>query len=235
MTREGAGSRLRELPAVARLAAVRAAWEAVHGGGRRGAAVIRRIRARGLDRQARPAPATVALDGAAIPVEGAQVAILREGRVLLQLRAWPPGWELPGGHCEPGEDPAACAAREAEEETGVEVRVRGLVGVYRWDGLRSGGDAVYWADPAGGRERPSLEALRLRWCRPEALPRMVFPWIGTRVDDAVAVAAGAEPALRAQRVTTRQVLFFGSSWLALAADAARRAARRRRAARDRGR
>ena len=36
MTREGAGSRLRELPAVARLAAVRAAWEAVHGGGRRG-------------------------------------------------------------------------------------------------------------------------------------------------------------------------------------------------------
>lgn len=27
-------------------------------------------------------------------------------------------WELPGGYLDPGEDPAACAAREAEEETG---------------------------------------------------------------------------------------------------------------------
>jgi 8-oxo-dGTP pyrophosphatase MutT (NUDIX family) len=27
-------------------------------------------------------------------------------------------WELPGGYCDDGEDPAACAAREVEEETG---------------------------------------------------------------------------------------------------------------------
>ena len=39
-------------------------------------------------------------------VMGAQVAIVERGRVLLQFRPWPPGWELPGGHCKPGEDPA---------------------------------------------------------------------------------------------------------------------------------
>ncbi|MEA2672508.1 MAG: hypothetical protein QOG45_2728, partial [Chloroflexota bacterium] len=33
------------------------------------------------------------------PVQGAQLAIVHDGRVLLQLRPWPPGWELPGGHC----------------------------------------------------------------------------------------------------------------------------------------
>lgn len=27
-------------------------------------------------------------------------------------------WELPGGYCDDGEDPATCAAREVEEETG---------------------------------------------------------------------------------------------------------------------
>ncbi len=45
-----------------------------------------------------------------------------QGRVLLMWRhrfvpdAW--GWELPGGIVEDGEDSAACAARETEEETG---------------------------------------------------------------------------------------------------------------------
>lgn len=32
-------------------------------------------------------------------------------------------WELPGGKCEPGESPAACAAREVREEVGLAVTV----------------------------------------------------------------------------------------------------------------
>ena len=40
------------------------------------------------------------------------------------------GWELPGGKCEPGEDPAAAAVREISEELGCLVRVTGrLAGV----------------------------------------------------------------------------------------------------------
>jgi len=48
---------------------------------------------------------------------------LREGRVLVGRR--PPGshlgglWEFPGGRIEPGEEPAAAARRELDEETGL--------------------------------------------------------------------------------------------------------------------
>jgi 8-oxo-dGTP pyrophosphatase MutT (NUDIX family) len=155
-------------------------------------------------------------------VEGAQLAIIEDGRVLLQLRPWPPGWELPGGHCEDGEDPAATATRETEEETGLRATVGGLVGVYSWRGLRRGGDAVYWGTPSGGRARRSIEALRMRYVGPGELPPTVFPWFRERVSDALAAAAGAPPVHRVQPVTPRHVLFFGLRWAATLLDALRR-------------
>lgn len=147
--------------------------------------------------------------------------------MLLQLRPWPPGWELPGGHCEPGEDPAATAAREAEEETGLQATVGGLAGVYSFDGLRRGGDAVYWGTLSGGRPRRTIEAVRTRWFAPDALPPTIFPWFRQRAVDALAAAAGASPVYRVQSVTPRHVLFFGMRWVATAVDALRSARRRR--------
>ena len=52
----------------------------------------------------------------------AAVVLLKEGKILLE-RQWryPLGrafWEVPAGKLEAGEDPALCAARELEEETG---------------------------------------------------------------------------------------------------------------------
>jgi 8-oxo-dGTP pyrophosphatase MutT (NUDIX family) len=164
----------------------------------------------------------VLVDGRAFPVKGAQLALVQDGRVLLQLRPWPPGWELPGGHCEAGEVPAVTAAREAEEETGLRATVGGLVGVYSWTGLRRVADAVYWGTPAGGRPRRSVEALRLRYVSPSELPRTVFPWYRERVADAVAAAAGAPPVHRVQPVSLRHVLFFGLRWAAVVVDALRR-------------
>jgi len=105
---------------------------------------------------------SVVIDGVEWTVEGAQVAIVERGRVLLQFRPWPPGWELPGGHCEPGEDPAVTAAREVEEESGYKVRIAGIVGVYSWRGLRSAGDVVFLGQVIGGAPRRSLEAWALR-------------------------------------------------------------------------
>ena len=155
----------------------------------------------------------VVIGGVELPVEGAQVAIVERGRVLLQLRPWPPGWELPGGHVEPGEDPAATAIRETEEETGYRVRIAGTVGVYSWRGLRSAGDVVFLGVVVGGAPRRSLEAWALRMAPPNALPRTVFPWVRDRVQDAVDVAAGAPPVHRLQPVTIRHVLGFATAWL----------------------
>jgi len=50
----------------------------------------------------------------------------RDGALLLQLREAtakmdPSRWGLPGGHVEPGEDPAVAARRELREETGLDV------------------------------------------------------------------------------------------------------------------
>lgn len=52
-------------------------------------------------------------------------AVVRDGRVLAQQRAYPPEaagrWELPGGRVEPGESAADAVVRECREELGVDV------------------------------------------------------------------------------------------------------------------
>ncbi len=59
-------------------------------------------------------------------------AIVRNGQVLAQQRAWPADhagqWELPGGRVEDGESDEAALARECQEELDVAVTVGGRVG-----------------------------------------------------------------------------------------------------------
>lgn len=52
------------------------------------------------------------------------------GRVLLTRRQDNGQWCLPGGGMEPGESAAEACEREVFEETGLQIRVRRLVGVY---------------------------------------------------------------------------------------------------------
>jgi len=53
-----------------------------------------------------------------------------EGRVLLARHVEGQQWVLPGGAIELGEVPADAAIREMREETGIAVRLTGLVGVF---------------------------------------------------------------------------------------------------------
>jgi 8-oxo-dGTP pyrophosphatase MutT (NUDIX family) len=53
-----------------------------------------------------------------------------EGRVLLARHSEGGVWLLPGGAIEPTETPADATVREMFEETGVVVRLTGLVGIF---------------------------------------------------------------------------------------------------------
>lgn len=54
-----------------------------------------------------------------------------EGTVLLIERKNPPhGWALPGGFVDVGETVEQAAVREAQEETGLDVSLKRLLGVY---------------------------------------------------------------------------------------------------------
>jgi 8-oxo-dGTP diphosphatase len=60
------------------------------------------------------------LDWPRIPYVGVGCIVERDGKILL-VREHRGLWSTPGGHLDYGESPAACAAREALEETGVVV------------------------------------------------------------------------------------------------------------------
>lgn len=53
-----------------------------------------------------------------------------DGRILLERRCDNGFWGLPGGRIEPGESIEQTAVREAREETGLEIEVTRLLGVY---------------------------------------------------------------------------------------------------------
>jgi 8-oxo-dGTP diphosphatase len=66
------------------------------------------------------------------PRVGVGAIVLHEGRVLLVKRGHAPGlglWSVPGGLVDLGESTVDAARREVEEETGLKVRIAGLVGV----------------------------------------------------------------------------------------------------------
>jgi hypothetical protein len=73
-----------------------------------------------------PAERSVDLDRFC-PAVGATVAILRDGKLLLTRREDFEVWCLPGGCVDEDESLADAARREAEEETGLKVRLTRLV------------------------------------------------------------------------------------------------------------
>jgi 8-oxo-dGTP diphosphatase len=64
---------------------------------------------------------------------GVGAVVLRGGDVLLVKRGKRPflgQWSIPGGGLHYGEAIEDCARREVREETGVEIRILGLIGVF---------------------------------------------------------------------------------------------------------
>ena len=92
----------------------------------------------------------------------------RDGSIVLVKRLNPPFkdfYAIPGGFVECGEAVEEAAIREAKEETGLDVRIRRLVGVYSDPNRDPRGHVVtiaYLAEEIGGRLRPSSDAKEVK-------------------------------------------------------------------------
>ena len=129
-----------------------------------------------------------------MPVFGVTVAVLAEGRVLLQWRANQPVWNLPGGLVEPGESLVETGVREVREETGLVVRPTRLVGVYSRPRWRAGGNhqVLFAAEPIAGdlADYDPRETRAARFFAPGALPTDLVWWHRRWIADALAGGGG---------------------------------------------
>ena len=117
------------------------------------------------------------------------------GRVLLIHRVDNDRWALPGGGTELGESVAQTVVREVREETGIDVEVLGLVGIYSDprhviaydDGeVRQQFALCFRARPIGGTLTSSSESSEVRWVAPDDLDMLnIHPSMRLRIDHAL--------------------------------------------------
>ena len=121
-----------------------------------------------------------------MPGVAVNVAVIHEGKILLTKREDFEVWCLPSGGVEEGESLAEAAIRETKEETGVDVELTRLVGVYsRLGGMPDVHAVLYEARPIGGelRLQPG-ETIELKYFALNELPNEIpFPHI-KRIADA---------------------------------------------------
>ncbi|GGK66824.1 NUDIX domain-containing protein [Nocardia camponoti] len=115
-----------------------------------------------------------------------------EGRILMQRRRDSGNWSLPGGAMEIGETLAECAVRETREETGLDVEITGLLGIYTDPGhviaysdgeVRQEFAVTYLARVTGGEITVSDESTEVRFVEIAEFARIpVHPSVIRRIE-----------------------------------------------------
>ena len=107
------------------------------------------------------------------PIPAVAAVMIREGKLLLIRRGVEPSmgkWSIPGGSIEWGEPMMEAVKREVREETGLEVEVGRIAGVF--DLIirdEESGPAFHYviidlfASPVGGTLTPGDDAVEARW------------------------------------------------------------------------
>ena len=129
-----------------------------------------------------------------MPNFGVGMAIFANGKILLTQREDFEVWCLSGGGVEADESLVQTAMREVKEETGLEVRIERLVGIYSMPKSDGGGShAIIFAGiPVGGTLRAdSQEVISLGWFEMNNLPQPMLPWAVRRIKDAFSETGGS--------------------------------------------
>ena len=122
------------------------------------------------------------------PIPAAGAIIVKNGKILLVKRKYPPyvgDWCFPAGFMEYGEAPGNCCVREVAEETGLEIELTSSFKVY------SGNDdprsravlIIYLAKVTGGRLKPGDDADEVRYFSREEIPANIAFESHTRAID----------------------------------------------------
>jgi ADP-ribose pyrophosphatase YjhB (NUDIX family) len=109
------------------------------------------------------------------PKLAAGALVTQDGKVLLARRSVKPEkgkWCVPAGFVELDETVAEAAVREVREETGLEVALAGLLGVYDFVSAERGRGALvlYRATVVGGSLQPGDDADAVAFFGPDELP-----------------------------------------------------------------
>lgn len=109
------------------------------------------------------------------PVPAVGVLVETEGKIVLVRRGQPPfegWWTLPAGYIEADESVEQAAVRECKEETGLDVELLELFGVYSFpEGPVQSGIIIFFrAQPVGGELRAGDDAQDVRRFSPDKLP-----------------------------------------------------------------
>jgi ADP-ribose pyrophosphatase YjhB (NUDIX family) len=121
-----------------------------------------------------------------MPGIAVNVVVIREGKVLLTKREDFEVWCLPSGGVEEGESLAEAAIRETKEETGIDVKLTRLVGVYsRLGGMPDVHAVLYEAKPIGGKLRLQPgETIEVRYFAVDEIPNEIAFAHKKRIADA---------------------------------------------------
>jgi ADP-ribose pyrophosphatase YjhB (NUDIX family) len=132
------------------------------------------------------------------------IVVNDDGAILLIRRTDNGNLALPGGGMDLGESITHAAVREVKEETGLDVEITGLVGIYTnphhlieytSDGeVRQEFSVVFTAKPTGGAPTTSSEASEVIWADPTDVAGIqMHPSMRQRIDHFL--QARAEPYL----------------------------------------
>lgn len=99
--------------------------------------------------------------------------VMHDSKVLLTQRTDNGNWTMPGGAMDPGESLSATAVRETLEETGISVKLDGVVGIYTDprhvihytsnDEVRQEFTVVYRGAYLSGEPTTSSETTHVEW------------------------------------------------------------------------
>lgn len=106
-----------------------------------------------------------------------------DGENILLVKSPRRGWEYPGGLVEPGETLQDALIREIKEESGIEVKITGFIGLCK-NIEKDSVNIDFTCKPIGGRLATSDESTEVMWVNKEkALEMITFPLTRKRLEN----------------------------------------------------